>query len=53
MMNYKWNSKRMKEVAKYAKQQVEKSEKMAREDRVRIKHNPTHAIAYLQYGPRR
>jgi len=45
MMNYKWKSKPMKEVAKYAKQQVEKTEKMAREYREKIKHNPTYAIA--------
>ena len=44
-MNYKWKSKPMKEVAKYAKQQVEKTEKLAREFRERVKHNPTHAIA--------
>ena len=35
----------MKEVAKYAKQQVEKTEKLAREFREKVKHYPTHAIA--------
>ena len=45
MINYKWKSKPMKEIAKYAKQQVEKTEKLAREFRERVKHNPTHAIA--------
>ena len=44
MMNYKWKSKPMKEIAKYAKHQVEKNEKWAKEFREKVKHNPTHAI---------
>ena len=35
----------MREVAKYAKQQVEKNEKVAREYGEKVKHNPTNAIA--------
>ena len=45
MMNYKWQSKPMRDVAKYTKQQVEKTEKLAREYGEKVKHNPTHAIA--------
>ena len=35
----------MRDVAKYTKQQVEKTEKLAREYGEKVKHNPTHAIA--------
>ena len=45
MMNYKWQSKPMRDVAKYTKQQVEKTEKLTREYGEKVKHNPTHAIA--------
>ena len=44
-MNYKWKSKPMRDVAKYAKQQVEKNEKVAREFGEKVRHNPTNAIA--------
>ena len=45
MMNNKWQSEPMRDVAKYTKQQVEKTEKLAREYGEKVKDNPTHTIA--------
>ena len=37
-------------IAKYAKQQVEKNEKVAREYGEKVRHNPTNAIAKRFHG---
>ena len=44
MMNYKWKSKPLRDVAKYTNSRS-KTEKLAREYVEKVKHNPTNAIA--------
>ena len=50
MMNYKWKSKSLRDVAKYTKQQVEKTEKIAREYGEKVS-NTTRRMRSLKLSP--